>query len=71
LPTFYASTFLGASFLVLAGRDFPKDALKILPFLVFLSPLPITCLFKMSAKVRVSGSCALKKQEAPAMRPAF
>jgi hypothetical protein len=42
----YASAFFGATFLVLAGRDFPKDALKILPFLVFLSPLPIMFLFK-------------------------
>jgi hypothetical protein len=25
----------------LAGLDFPKDPLKILPFFVFLSPLPM------------------------------
>jgi hypothetical protein len=33
--------FAAVAFLVLAGLDLPKEPLKILPFLVFLSPLPI------------------------------
>jgi hypothetical protein len=32
-------------FLVLAGLALPKDPLKILPFFVFLSPLPIVIVF--------------------------
>jgi len=39
-----------------AGRTFPKDPLKILPFFVFLSPLPMVVFFyknliEKSAKV--------------------
>jgi hypothetical protein len=36
----YALT-LSFVFFTLCGRDFPKDPLKIFPFFVFLSPLPI------------------------------
>jgi hypothetical protein len=38
-----ASFLTGVTFLVAgrAGRDLPNEPLKILPFLVFLSPLPI------------------------------
>jgi hypothetical protein len=49
---YLAALFLAASFLavtagvtLLAGLDFPKDPLKIFPFFVFLSPLPIIIIF--------------------------
>jgi hypothetical protein len=42
-----ACGFAGADFLVVfAGLDLPNEPLKILPFFVFLSPLPILFLFK-------------------------
>jgi hypothetical protein len=38
----------GAAFLpALAGLDLPKEPLNIVPFLVFLSPLPIVFVFKI------------------------
>jgi hypothetical protein len=37
-----SAAFLGTDcFTVLAGLDLPKEPLNILPFFVFLSPLPI------------------------------
>ncbi len=33
--------FFAAFFTTLAGLDFPNDPLKIFPFFVFLSPLPM------------------------------
>jgi hypothetical protein len=40
---FFAAAFLAAEagLTLLAGLDFPKDPLKIFPFFVFLSPLPM------------------------------
>jgi len=46
-----ACGFAGADFLVdFAGLDFPNEPLKILPFFVFLSPLPILFVFKVIGK---------------------
>jgi hypothetical protein len=36
-----AAGWLPVIFFSVAGRLFPKEPLKILPFLVFLSPLPM------------------------------
>jgi hypothetical protein len=37
-----AAAFAAVFFLVLADLTLPKDPLKVLPFLVLISPLPIT-----------------------------
>lgn len=45
-----STTFLFTGFLIpvaLAGLDFPKEPLKIFPFFVFLSPLPIHVIFRV------------------------
>ncbi|HVW62671.1 MAG TPA: hypothetical protein VHC48_21620 [Puia sp.] len=44
------SFFAGAAFFGFAGRLFPNEALNILPFLVFLSPLPILFVFYKTIK---------------------
>jgi hypothetical protein len=35
-----------------AGRLFPKEPLKILPFFDFLSPLPMMYIFCVAAKIK-------------------
>lgn len=59
----YSEAFLAGATLVagLAGLDFPKEPLKILPFLVFLSPLPMTVQFFLrAAKIGVLSKKHLK-----------
>lgn len=46
LTTDFYAFFFAAFFVTFAGLDFPNDPLKIFPFLVFLSPLPMVCCFK-------------------------
>jgi hypothetical protein len=43
----YLAAFFGAAafFTGFAGLDLPNDPLKILPFFVFLSPLPMNIIF--------------------------
>jgi len=48
----YAFFFGAAAFLTgFAGLDLPNDPLKIFPFLVFLSPLPMNEDFLVDAKI--------------------
>jgi hypothetical protein len=56
---FFAASFLAvtAGVTLLAGLDFPKDPLKIFPFFVFLSPLPIMTVFlKLCTKIKKQGT---------------
>jgi len=47
----YQAFFAGAAFLaVLDGLLLPKEPLKIFPFFVFLSPLPIQQMFVFGVK---------------------
>ncbi len=41
IPALMTKNFVAVTFFSFAGLDFPNDPLKIFPFLVFLSPLPM------------------------------
>jgi hypothetical protein len=56
---FFTAAFLAvvAAVTLLAGLDFPKDPLKIFPFFVFLSPLPIVIYFNVdNTKIKKQGT---------------
>jgi hypothetical protein len=52
-PSFFVAGFVPVTFFSLAGLDLPNDPLKIFPFLVFLSPLPIVVFFCCANVVKI------------------
>jgi hypothetical protein len=52
-PSFFAGGLVPVIFFSLAGLDLPNDPLKIFPFLVFLSPLPIVVFFCCANVVKI------------------